>query len=318
MRARSGLTREQPQVDSASINSEYCKMAIDFKGSVRRAANAAGFEIYKNSGWRWSHQVDGYYPVNAIPRWGYGKPPHPQISDILDAKRPEFSELIKIFSQHADLLKSIPLTGDANGKTPFWKNDWFENLDAVALVGILASKKPKRYFEIGCGNSTKFARYVIETMRLPTKLLSIDPEPRASIDDLCDETIRRGLEDCDVSVFDQLDANDILFFDGSHRIFTNSDVTVFFLEVIPRLKPGVVVHIHDIFLPVDYPPEWSRKLYSEQYILAALLLCPKPQFKVLFPNWYVCNDAILKWQVTSLLEPIGCIAQGWSFWLETV
>jgi hypothetical protein len=289
---------------------------MNIRESVRRIASAAGVEVYKRSDWRWSHHVDGYYPVDAIPRWGYGKPSHPQISQILKAQEGEFSSLIDTFGQHADLLKSIPAQGDPSATTPFWRNNWFENMDAAALVGLLASKKPKLHFEIGSGNSTKFARHTIERLGLSTKLISVDPEPRASIDALCDQVIRSGLEYCDLKIFDQLNAGDILFFDGSHRTFTNSDVTVFFLEVIPRLKPGIVVHIHDIFLPVDYPPEWSRKLFSEEYVLAAMLLCPKPPFKVLFPNWYVCNEPGLKSKATALLEPIGCLTQGWSFWLE--
>ena len=119
------------------------------------------------------------------------------------------------------------------------------------------------------------------------------------------------LEDCDLSLFDQLKAGDILFFDGSHRSFTNSDVTVFFLELMPRLKPGVIVHIHDIFLPSDYPPEWERKMYSEQYILAAMLLCPTQPFKVLLPNFYIECDAELRGQVPPLAPVTGA-----SFWIE--
>jgi hypothetical protein len=293
-------------------------MVLDLKKSVRRAARAAGVEIFKHSEWRWSHHVDGYYPVNAVARWGYGKPPHPKILELLNAKQSDFATLIDAFAEHRGLLESIPVQGDPSDIKPFWRNNWFENLDAVALVGLLAEKKPKLYLEIGSGNSTKFATHTIKALGLSTKLISIDPEPRASIDALCDKIIRCGLEDCDLSIFDQLEAGDILFFDGSHRTFTNSDVTVFFLEIIPRLKPGIIVHIHDIFLPVDYPPEWSRKLFSEQYMLAAMLICPKPPFRVLFPNWYVCNDPPLKQKVTSLLSPMGCLTQGWSFWIETI
>ena len=144
------------------------------------------------------------------------------------------------------------------------------------------------------------------------RIVSVDPEPRASIDALCDDVVRAGLEYSDLSLFNQLEAGDILFFDGSHRTFTNSDVTVFFLEIIPRLKPGITVHIHDIFLPVDYPPEWSRRLYSEQYMLAAMLLCKSSPVKTILPNWYVCNDGTLTHHIADLLVQLGMKAQGWS------
>jgi hypothetical protein len=291
---------------------------MNMKEPVRRLANAVGIELHKASGWRWSHHVEGYYPVDSNPRWGYGKPAHPELSNLLKANQDNFASLIQAISRHGDLLKSIPLEGDDNGTTPFYRNGWFEDLDAVALAGILACKKPKRYFEIGSGNSTKIARHSVTALGLSTTIVSVDPEPRASIDALCDTVVRTGLECADLSLFSQLEAGDILFFDGSHRTFTNSDVTVFFLEIIPRLKPGITIHIHDIFLPVDYPPEWNRRLYSEQYILAAMLLGKSSLLNTILPNWYVCNDGALARQVAALLEPLGLKAQGWSYWIETV
>jgi hypothetical protein len=287
------------------------------KQSIKSTAGFLGLEIYKRSDWRWSHHVDGYYPVDPVSRWGHGKPTHPELTRILAQEHGSFSGLIDSLMQHHKLLHSIGQQQE-DVRRPFWQNKWFENLDPVALIGMLATRKPGKYFEIGSGNSTKFARYTIDTLGLETQMVSIDPEPRSEIDALCDNVIRHGLENCDLELFDLLGAGDVLFFDGSHRVFTNSDVTVFFLEIIPRLKPGVIVHIHDIFLPADYPPEWNRKLLSEQYMLAAMLLCLKPRFKILFPNWYACNDPVLSPKIASLLKQFGCIPQGWSFWLEIV
>src|ERR1700733_3021445 len=103
---------------------------------------------------------------------------------------------------------------------------------------MLVRSAPARYMEIGSGYSTRFARHAIQTVGLSTVIASLDPKPRAGIDALCDTVIRRRLEEADLAVFDQLEAGDILFFDGTHRALTNSDVTVFFLELLPRLKPG--------------------------------------------------------------------------------
>ena len=285
---------------------------------IRRAANSVGIDVhrYSKTRWRWSYQVDDYYPVDPTPRWGYDKLPHFGIADKLNQHRGDFSLLIRKFTQCSEVLASVALEGSPDSIVPFWKNGWFENFDAVALVALLVCKAPVRYLEIGSGNSTKFARHAIQHARLATSITSLDPEPRATIDSLCDKIIRQRLEDCDLALFDQLDAGDILFFDGSHRIFTNSDVTVFFLELMPRLKSGVIVHIHDIFLPWDYLPEWEKRLYSEQYILGGMLLCPQQPFKVLLPNFFACRDPELSAEIETLLRPIGCIAQGWSFWLE--
>jgi hypothetical protein len=284
--------------------------------TIRRAANIVGLDIRQHSKttWHWSYEVETYYPVDPVSRWGYGKPLHPEITKKFEQQRAEFAELLGRFSQSSEILASVPLEGDPHSITPYWKNSFFGHLDGAALIAMLILNRPARYLEIGSGNSTKFARHTIKNARLPTKIISLDPEPRAQIDALCDTSIRRGLEDCDLSLFDQLGEGDILFFDGSHRVFTNSDVTVFFLELMPRLRPGVIVHIHDIFLPWDYPPTWRRRMYSEQYMLAAMLLCPKPFFKVLLPNTFVCGDPELSSKVQSFLVPSGW--QGGSFWLK--
>ncbi|MCY7410548.1 MAG: class I SAM-dependent methyltransferase [Chitinophagales bacterium] len=119
---------------------------------------------------------------------------------------------------------------------------------------MIAIRKPKIYVEIGSGNSTMVARKAIEDHQLKTKIISIDPYPRASIDNLADTLIRKPIENLsDYNFIDELNENDILFIDNSHRSLPNSNVTVCFLEIIPRIKKGVLIHIHDIYLPYDYP-----------------------------------------------------------------
>jgi hypothetical protein len=285
--------------------------------TIKRVANVAGFEIHKysKSEWRWSYHVDSYYPVDPLPRWGHGRPPHPQINEKLNQCRTDISARLRQFAKFDKILALIPLEGDPESNIPYWQNIWVGYFDAVALIGMLVSNAPARYLEIGSGNSTKFARFAIENARLTTSIISSDPQPRAAIDALCDKVIRERLENCDISIFDQLEAGDILFFDGSHRAFANSDVTVFFLELIPRLKPGVIIHIHDIFLPWDYPPEWKKRMYSEQYMLASMMLCPQFMFKVLLPSFFICQDSELSVDVKALMEPLGCLATGSSFWM---
>ena len=83
--------------------------------------------------------------------------------------------------------------------------------------------------------------------------------------------IRTPLEDVDISFFERLEPDVLIFFDGSHRAFQNSDVTVFFTEIVPRLRPGTMFGIHDVFLPDDYPAAWLDWYFSEQYMLACWL-----------------------------------------------
>lgn len=149
-------------------------------------------------------------------------------------------------------------------------------------------------------------------------MTSIDPYPRAEIDQLCDEVIRQPIEDIDVGLFEVLDAGDILFVDNSHRVFTNSDVTTIFLDILPILKKGVLVQFHDIFLPFDYPEEWSKRYYSEQYILGAYLLGGGKDIDILLPNFYISNKPQLHRILSQFWDdPSSEIIEthGGSFWI---
>ena len=169
-------------------------------------------------------------------------------------------------------LSHIPISlSPQKPLAPAWVGGPITAFDCAALYGIVHKYSPKLYLEIGSGMTTCFARRAIADGRLSTKVVSIDPEPRREVDAICDQVIREGLETCDVSLFDQLEDGDILFFDGSHRSFMNSDVTVFFIDVLPRIKPGVIVHVHDVLLPWDYP-EFVQELVLERAIYAGCIL----------------------------------------------
>ena len=267
----------------------------------------------------------GYFPIfldyapRPTPRWGYGKPPHPQIYELLARQRDRYYELLAGFLDYTAYLLAIPLRQPAGSEQPSWIHNWLEGLDTIALYGFVASRRPARYLEIGSGFSTKLVRRAIRDHSLPTRLTSIDPHPRSEIDALCDEIVRQPLETTDLSRFDQLEAGDILFFDGSHRAFMNSDVTVFFLEVLPRLQPGVLVHIHDIELPYDYMPERAHWYYSEQYMLGASLLAGHRNYRVVLPNAFVSHEQELVALVNPLWQQLPGVAfRGTSFWIETV
>ncbi len=234
------------------------------------------------------------------PRYGYGQPPHTALYDIINKNRDTYAALLREFLTYDTRFRNISMYKPDEKGEPFWFNEWFESLDAIALYCFICMYKPATYLEIGSGNSTKFARRAIADSKLSTRLVSIDPQPRSEIDTLCDKVIRQPLEDVDIAICTDLKENDILCFDGSHRCFTNSDVTVFFLEVLPALKPGVLCHVHDIFLPYDYPPEWIDRYYSEQFMMAAYLLAGTGKFDIVLPNSSISRDT----QLLSILKPL--------------
>ena len=277
----------------------------------------------------WSDTVDDYYPVNPRPRWGHGQPAHAGLRAILERSRGVYEAGLDVIAEHRAALHAVPHDPDPSGLEPHWNNIWFTSLDAAALVSFLLARRPAHYVEIGSGNSTLFAHHAKRWGGLSTHLTSIDPQPRIPIDSMCDRVVRQPLEECDLNVFAELQAGDVLFSDGSHRIFTNSDVATLFLDVLPRLPPGILVHVHDVFLPYDYPPEWNNRLYSEHYLIAAMLLCRAPPFRVLMPNYFVCMDIALGNRVKNIfradnspdipfLYPNNARIPGVSFWFETL
>ena len=168
-----------------------------------------------------------------------------------------YKALFARFEGFRPWLEKIPVRAPENDPAPRWINGSFPGLDSVSLYGLLALNNPSIYVEVGSGNSTKFARRAIEDHRLHTRIVSIDPHPRRDIDAICDEVIRHPCEEVEMSFFADLPGDAILFVDNSHRSFQNSDVTVFFMEILPVLAPGIIWGLHDIFFPCDYPAAGS-------------------------------------------------------------
>ena len=259
------------------------------------------------------------YRVEPQSRYGYGRPPHPELLALLEQGRAAYGDLLRSFLGFQDKLAAIPRQA-ADPRTPYWDNEWMPPLDALALYALLAQRKPRMYLEVGSGHSTRFARRAIEDHALATQIVSLDPHPRADIDRLCDRLVRQPLQQADPALFAELRPGDILFLDCSHVLLTNSDVAVAFLEIIPRLPAGVLVQVHDIFLPCDYPPRWAHHYWSEQYLLAFALLEGASRLKVLLPNAFVCADQ----ELSKVLEPLwermggpGRSAGAASMWLIT-
>lgn len=151
------------------------------------------------------------YPVAARPRYGHGRPPHPQLYALIAQNEAAYEQTLAGFLRYRDKLVSIPGEPQEGAPdAPVWKNLFLPGLDAVALYGFVADRNPKRYFEIGAGNSTRFVRRAIADHGLRTRVTSIDPCPRTEIADICDLAITAPVEDLDVRTFDELEPGDIL------------------------------------------------------------------------------------------------------------
>jgi hypothetical protein len=211
------------------------------------------------------------YAATPRPRWGHGRPPHARLEAFLAAHEARYREAIAGIAAHRAELGAIAPDFRAPDE-PYWRNSWLPPLDAAALYSFVRSRAPGRYVEVGSGVSTTFAARARADGATGTRIVSIDPQPRAEVADLCDEVVPAALQDADLGMFAELVAGDVLFVDGSHQVLMNSDAVAFVLDLLPDLPAGVLVGIHDVYLPDDYPPEWSSRHYGEQYLLAAYLL----------------------------------------------
>jgi hypothetical protein len=259
------------------------------------------------------------FPVRPQPRYGYGRPMHARLAELIDAQRGTYGALLEQFLVYKPDLWRIEATAGQDPRAPIWINGFLPGLDAVSLYGLIRLNRPRLFVEIGSGHSTRFARRAIEDGELSTQVISVDPQPRVEVRAVADRVIEQPVEEIALDLFESLQKGDILFVDNSHRVFSNSDVTVVFLDILPKLKPGVLVHFHDIFLPADYPPQWNDRYYSEQYLLACHLLAQTQSFEILLANSFVSADPELSAIVSSLwLNPAmtGVEKHGSSFWVR--
>jgi len=172
---------------------------------------------------------------------------------------------------------------------------YFESIDASILYSMVRYFKPKRILEIGSGFSTYLSAQALTKNKEnhdECELTVIDPYPNATIRGGfpgLSRVILKEVQDVDLTEFEKLNSNDILFIDSSHVLKLGGDVQFLFLEVLPRLNKGVFVHFHDIFLPENYPREWTLQKYmfwTEQYLLQAFLTF-NDAYKVVWAGNYI-------------------------------
>ncbi len=154
---------------------------------------------------------------------------------------------------------------------PRWEQDWFPRLDGAALYAIVHTSRPRRVLEIGSGHSTRFIAQAVKDAGVDCSITCIDPRPRAQLATLPIELHRRLFGPADAALARALAAGDILLVDSSHVAMPGSDVDLLLNLVLPQLAAGVLVHLHDIFLPDPYPASWAWRGYNEQLAVAPLL-----------------------------------------------
>ena len=197
-------------------------------------------------------------------------------------------------------------------------NPSYGRLDASALYATVRALAPRRIVELGSGHSTLVTAQAIRDGGLETELHVYDPYAAVVRHDLPGLTALHAVPAQEVppAVFEALGAGDLLFVDTTHTVKAGSDVNHIVLEVLPRLAPGVVVHLHDIFIPFEYPRVWLEDFglyWSEQYLVQAFLAM-NPGYEVL---WSSVALSKLRHAELAAALPAGVPPEGGSaFWIR--
>lgn len=250
------------------------------------------------------------YADRLAPPGGRGR--YPVFESLFARHRPAFARVLAAIDRHAARLAAFD---GAAPPMPRWGQDWFPRLDGAAAYALVRDLAPRRIVEVGSGHSTRFLVRALRDGGIDGAVTALDPAPRASLAALGVTHLPTTAEAADPALFDALGPGDLLFIDSSHLVLPGGDVDRLLTTVVPRLPAGVVIHVHDIFLPDDYPAAWAWRGYSEQVAVAALLA--GGGFQPLFASHYVATrmaTAVADTVLARLPQPAGSVET--SLWLR--
>lgn len=207
-------------------------------------------------------------------------------------------ELLQVFrSRFKTEYDQLPRERTSTPHQYFVNNGTFGSVDGEILYCMVRHLKPAKFIEVGSGNSTFLSAQAVlknkeEDSGHDCELTAIEPYPSDALKNGFDglsRLVTKEVQQVPISEFHQLDGNDILFIDSSHVLKIGSDVQHLYLRVLPELRKGTVVHIHDIFLPAEYPRRWimdGKLFWNEQYLLQAFLMF-NDSFEILWAGSYM-------------------------------
>jgi len=240
------------------------------------------------------------------------RPPYAAAEARLADCEAGFREALGWLESYRDDLLRI---GSAPAPAPRWAQSWFPRLDGAMAYMLVRRFAPRRIIEVGSGHSTRFFARAVRDGALDTAITAIDPAPRAAIAELPVTLLRETVQQAGMEIFSELSAGDFLAIDSSHVLMPGSDVDLLLGRVVPALPSGAILHLHDIFLPDDYPVAWDWRGYNEQ--LGVLPLLFDGAWEVLFASHYVATRmaAALEGSVAARL-PLDPEAIESSLWLK--
>jgi hypothetical protein len=324
-RIRAALRALRGHVADVATDTETDQAGDSIDQAIETLA-AASIQEVQNRGYHFQ-QCDYYSALNDLSflttNWDlWHERPLPRgIRWDLDAQLDE----VRRISPYLSELENVPWDTPPGLPRYHWNNNFWRGADALVHYGLLRHLKPRRVVEIGAGWSSLLMAEALghnqEEGSEPAVVDQIEPFPRRELLRALPAhwTLHENiLQRADLELFDSLQPGDVCFYDGSHVARAGSDVVWFFFEVLPRLKPGVLVHVHDIFWPADYPDDWifnRGQTWNEQYVLQAFLMY-NSAFEPL-----ICNPVLCRHRGEALEELFRETSEtqhsGTSIWLKT-
>ena len=243
---------------------------------------------------------------------------HPEEVPGIDLRLEEQQQFLRRLAKH---YPRLPFRDQPSpGQRYYYENSSYSYADAILLGCIILETRPQRIIEVGSGYSS-VAMLDLNDQLFDGRIdcLFIDPDPARLRSLLFAKDkqlhfLEKKLQDVPLDIFQTLAAGDILFVDSSHVSKLGSDVNRIFFEIIPRLRPGVWIHIHDVFFPFEYPQEWLRRgwVWNEQYLLRAFLQYNRAFRIRLFSSLLIEKER--EWFATHMPD---CLKNtGGSIWIE--
>lgn len=239
--------------------------------------------------------------------------------DLQEAEQLHYAERM---AEHYD---SLEFGAEARpGLRYHYDNPAFSYGDGIALACTLLIHRPANLVEVGSGYSSAATLDIVERrLEWATRCLFIDPytdrldallrpEDRERV-----EIVQARVQDVELSVYDRLSTGDVLFIDSTHVVKTGSDVAHHLTRVLPRLRPGVLVHFHDVFYPFEYPEEWAiveNRSWNELHCLHAFLYANQ-DWEIIFFNDFMARAHR---EPLGRMMPLFLANPGGSLWLRKV
>jgi hypothetical protein len=316
--ASAALDQIADEVNHGNIDTAELSRFVE--AVIPRCLNATFPELFR----RWERRgfhvtpVHFYKPIpdtQSLPETLWTHP-----SDLAGVEMNETTQL-ELLREHIpkfrDEYEQLPTSSPGKDRGFYVNNTLFGGVDALVAYCMVRHFKPRTIIEVGSGFSSLVLGQAAERNKR-AGLICIEPFPREFLREGFPglrSLIEKKVQDIELEFFSQLESDDILFIDSSHTVKIGSDVNYLFLEVLPRLRPGVIVHVHDIFLPFEYRRDWvldELRFWSEQYLLQAFLQF-NSEFEVLMANSYLnhYHEEDLKAAFPALERWVGG-----SFWMR--